>query len=1092
MKKILLGIALIPIFSFAQNPFDLRTNKSKDGKAPTVEAENVDGRNSTKASFFTANEFVKSVASSSQALNYRLLHEPTLGLPNYLFVYNEKQEGGFGINAEVDGNTLDKVLSDLPALFGWDQTCTLSEISRETDELGITHVRYEQLVSGSRVKGGQWILHIQDGLVQSGSGRIYPPQKVVLEKAISAELAEQKAYEHVVSNLHRYVAPSLDAIDRSSKVDEYLDYETSEVLNARLVYTVVIRPTDMHVYRVWVDAVTGDVIKTVDELCEVDGPRSASATDLRGQSRTVKTYQVGSSYYMIDATKSMWTNSQASGFPDNPSGAIWTINANNTQAQSITQVSSNNNTWSDRSSVSAHANAGLAFDYYKNTHNRNSLNGSGGTIISVVNVEDENGAMDNAYWNGQAMFYGNGDVAFKPLAGALDVAGHELTHGVVSNSANLEYEGQSGAINESMADVFGAMMDREDWKMGEDIVKPGVFAGGALRDLQNPHNGTTSNGRGYQPEKMSEYYTGSQDNYGVHINSGIVNRAYYLAATGSGMTVEKAEKIWYRALTQYLTTRSQFLDLRYAVVDATKDLYGATEIAAVKNAFDVVQIYDPNGNSGGGGSTGGSGNDIPTNAGAENIISVDVDASNSNTFYKSSTTPDDYEALTQNTPKRKCSVRDDGQAMYYVSSSNDLRRILLTSPYTESIISNEDWDNVAVSKDGSKLALISTVVDGLIWIYDFNLESFKSFTLYNPTYTEGVDAGNVNYADALEFDNTGQYVLYDAENEITNSSGQNISWWDVGIIRIWDNETDNWGDGKVEKVFTQLPDNVSIGNASFAKNSPHIIAFDYIDGNSGNYSVRTTNLLNGDVETIITQSRLGFPNYSNKDDILIFDAANSTGDDVIGKVELEANKLAIKSGTIASVLIPDAKWGVWYANGSRNLLSDKKDILSFSFPGLSGSPEGVISGSTITIGVPSGTNLASLTPTFTISADAKAEVGSAKQTSGVTAQNFSNDLVYRISAQDETVKNYTVKVNIVASVDDLQRSIHVYPNPTNGVVTIFADVHIESIRCIAISGNEVLKQANDKTFDISTLASGIYFIEIYTAQGKIVKRIQKL
>jgi hypothetical protein len=152
-------------------------------------------------------------------------------------------------------------------------------------------------------------------------------------------------------------------------------------------------------------------------------------------------------------------------------GAVWTISANNTAATTFSHVSSSNNTFSDKSAVSAHCNGGLAFNYFKATHNRNSINGSGGTIISVVNVADSEtgGSMENAYWNGQAMFYGNGGSAFTPLAGALDVAGHELTHGVVSNSANLEYEGQSGAINESMADVFGAMIDRDDWKMGEDL-----------------------------------------------------------------------------------------------------------------------------------------------------------------------------------------------------------------------------------------------------------------------------------------------------------------------------------------------------------------------------------------------------------------------------------------------------------------------------------------------------------------------------------------------------------------------------------------------------------------------------------------------
>src|SRR5574339_493637 len=104
------------------------------------------------------------------------------------------------------------------------------------------------------------------------------------------------------------------------------------------------------------------------------------------------------------------------------------------------------------------------------------------------------------------MFYRNGDVLFKKHKKGLDVAGHEMSHGVIQNTANLEYVGQSGALNESYADVFGAMIDREDWKMGEDVVLASAFPSGALRDLSNPNNGGNSLGDpGWQPKHMNEY-----------------------------------------------------------------------------------------------------------------------------------------------------------------------------------------------------------------------------------------------------------------------------------------------------------------------------------------------------------------------------------------------------------------------------------------------------------------------------------------------------------------------------------------------------------------------------------------------------------
>ena len=776
-----------------------------------------------------------------------------------------------------------------------------------------------------------------------------------------------------------------------------------------------------------------------------------------------------------------------------------------TAAQSFSHVTSANNVWSEKSSVSAHANAGLAFDYFKNTHARNSINGSGGSIISVVNVSDDDGSsLANAYWNGQAMFYGNGGSTFDPLAGALDVAGHELTHGVISNTANLEYEGQSGAINESMADVFGAMIDRDDWKMGEDIVKPGIFPGGALRDLQNPHNGGTSlNSRGYQPENMSEYYTGSQDNFGVHINSGIVNRAFYLTATGTGMSKDKAEDIWYKALKDYLTKRSQFLDLRYACVDAAKAIYnGADEtvaLAAIDNAFDIVQIFDPNGGSTGGGSTGGGtggDSDIPVNPGSENIISFNISTSTATTFERRSNDGSSEFGLSTTLPAKKATVTDDGTVMYYISAANELRRIVLSSPYAESTVSNDDWSSVAVSKDGNRIAAVSTDQDGKIYVYDFITQIWTEFILYNPTYTAGVDAGNVNYADAIEFDNTGQFILYDAQNELTNASGNNITWWDVGVLRVWNNSTNSWGDGKVEKVFSSLPDGVSIGNATYAKNSPFIIAYDYITSNENvadEYKVVGTNLLTGSSADIFANAKLGYPNFSNKDDKIIFDAQTTTGVDVIAVQDLADTKLEPKAGTSPEALILNAQWGVWYANGQRSLLSDKKEMFTFSLPTVEGAPQGVFDGNTITVNVPLGTELAGLIPTFTYSEDALVLVGSTLQVSGVSANSFGSSVTYTVTAQDGSTQDYTVRINIViAGVSEIDQKVSVYPNPVSSLLRIYTTHPVIDVTLCTLDGVQIDAQTRDGIVDMTELSAGVYIVKIHTSKGLIVRRVVKL
>jgi Zn-dependent metalloprotease len=192
------------------------------------------------------------------------------------------------------------------------------------------------------------------------------------------------------------------------------------------------------------------------------------------------------------------------------------------------------------------------------------------------------------------MVYGDGDgVTFIPLSGGLDVIGHEMTHGVDQSTANLNYTYQSGALNESLSDVFGCFVEMygkpnksttDKWNMGEDVYTPGT-SGDALRSLANP--------KLYgQPDNMSGYVNTSSDNGGVHTNSGIPNKAAYLIATNANVGIAKAEQIYYRALTVYLTSSSQFHDERVAVAQAAADLYGAggAEVTAVNSAFTTVGI----------------------------------------------------------------------------------------------------------------------------------------------------------------------------------------------------------------------------------------------------------------------------------------------------------------------------------------------------------------------------------------------------------------------------------------------------------------------------------------------------------------------
>lgn len=789
------------------------------------------------------------------------------------------------------------------------------------DELGFRHIKLQQIYQGIKVYGGQVILHGKNGLVSILNGTYFPTPKL---KNLIPDLSNSQA----INIVKKDVATFTQFIKPSQQKNSLLPYKETEseliiyhfklnISNEKLAWHITIRPNILERWEYFVDAETGEIINKYNNTCS-DGPATANAIDLNGITRTINTYKVGNNYYMINTTKPMYNSGQSS-LPDNPVGAIWTLDANNSNNGEYYHVTSSNNVWNDPASVSAAYNADITYNYYKDTHGRNSIDGNGGTIISIVNVVDENGnSYGNAYWNGSAMFYGNGGNMFKPLAGAKDVGAHEMTHGVIQNTANLEYQYESGAINEAMADIGGSMVDRDNWQIGEKIIPANsqYFPSGTLRDMSNPHNGGSSfNDPAYQPANVSEKYTGSSDNGGVHINSGIINFAYYKIA--EAISKDKAEKLFYRALSVYMTKSSQFIDCRLAFEQSAKDLYGnnSNELNAVSDAFYQVGIGDSG--TGGGGTGSGSPGDIEVNPGQDYILSYDVNSDDPNTLYISSTSGENFIPISTTKLKRKPSLVDNGSWGVMISEDNKMRSISMSGSYEENVISpDEIWDNVAVSKDGNRIAAITTSIDSAIWIYDYGLGYWSKYHLYSPTFTPDVTVDNVLYADAIEWDYTGQYLIFDAYNEMENNDGENIDFWDVGVIRVWDNSSNSWGDGKIEKVFTSLPEGVSIGNPSFSKNSPYIIAFDYYNANDDSYAILGANLETGDVATIYENNTLGFPNYSKLDDIVVF-GTEYNSDEVIGEIAMQSDK--INSAGDAYLLINVAKWPVWYATGDRDL-----------------------------------------------------------------------------------------------------------------------------------------------------------------------------
>lgn len=832
----------------------------------------------------------------------------------------------------------------------------------QTDEQDNYHVRIAQNWKGIPVYGCELIAHSQNRAFVSLNGRFIPSPKL---ESVTPAFSAAAAVELLKNDIGAaQVKTSWSETDLKfiGGVDPYQSalvvYRTEA--GPRLAWHITAHPNLLKRYIYFVDAQTGAILNKYDHTCNVfgpaghvhsaeeevvDGPVTANGTDLLGVSRSFGAWQVGGTFYMEDTSQPMFSSS--SQMPDEPVGAIVTLDAKNTSPAvqnsfDFDFVKSSSLAFNNTNAVSTHWNSIKSYLYYKNKFNRNSIDGSGGNILAFFNVaEDDGSSMENAFWNGAAMWYGNGGSTFKKLARGLDVGGHEMTHGVVEKTANLEYQGESGALNESFADIFGAMIDLGDWQIGEDVMQSGTHT--CLRDLSNPNNGVSSNSPFWQPAHKNQQYNGSADNGGVHINSGIVNKAYFLFATASGVGTDKAEQVYYKALRDYLVKSSQFVDCRAAIIQAANDLYGSPVANAAASAFDQVGIV---GSGGSGGSTGGSNylGQLAVNPGtpfllcvADDLGSFDIADANGNVLGA---------LYNDDNIKSRPSITDDGSTVVFVNETGHI--ILMDISYANGqILTSEpfqisdfpEWRNVAISKNGRFLAAITDFQDNNVYVYDReNGYLSETFSLYNPTYTQGQSTGNVQYADVLEFDYSGSYIMYDAYNKIVSpTTGQSIDYWDIGFVQFWDNGTyANGASPYIEKLFSGLPENTNVGDPSFAKNSPYIIAFDYYEGDDDLNYILGANIETGDNDLIASNiGDYGWPNYNKNDNSLVFHKPSTFGYDIY-KIGLNSTKIQ-PQGT-ATKLVNNHVYGVWYANGNRSLMVEAPELASASLMGLQVSP----------------------------------------------------------------------------------------------------------------------------------------------------------
>lgn len=254
----------------------------------------------------------------------------------------------------------------------------------------------------------------------------------------------------------------------------------------------------------------------------------------------------------------------------------------------------------DQAVDEAYEDLGATWQFFHEVFGRDAIDNEGGALLGTVHYGEE---YQNAFWNGRQMVFGDGDgEIFLSFTRALDVVAHELVHGITERESGLVYYNQPGALNESISDVFGVMVAQyqsgqcareADWSIGRDLLAPGINATG-LRSMSDPGSAYDDPllGQDPQPGHMRDFVETNEDNGGVHINSGIPNRAFYLTATAlGGHSWERAGRIWYATLLDdRLANDAEFADFARLALDNAAALFDNEVQAMVREGWCGVGV----------------------------------------------------------------------------------------------------------------------------------------------------------------------------------------------------------------------------------------------------------------------------------------------------------------------------------------------------------------------------------------------------------------------------------------------------------------------------------------------------------------------
>ncbi len=509
-------------------------------------------------------------------------------------------------------------------------------VNQLQDKQGHVHYRYSLTLDGKKVKFATWILHTYQDKVYSLNGMLHndiPVQPATLSESEALEYAKT----HIGASLYKWEIPAEEAHIKTEQLTRCEADKICHIKNAgdfrkkiaeqklncagnlnndatyfpkgELVYVPLKGSYKAEDYRlawkfdiyahepvsrsiVYVNASSGEIINEDEIIHEADTPGTAETAYSGTQSIVADSF--GGGYRLRESGRGNGINTY-----DMNEGTTYGAAVDFTDADNYWN---NVNADQDEVATDAHWGAEMTYDYFLNEHGRNSIDGAGFTLNSYVHYD--NGFI-NAFWDGSRMTYGDGGGGYSPLT-ALDIAGHEIGHGLCNFTADLVYQDESGALNESFSDIWGACIEEFarpsnwNWLIGEDI-------GSALRSMSNPNAGgdpDTYFGTNWAP-------LGGPDNGGVHTNSGVQNFWFYLltdggsgtndngdsySVTGQGFTT--SSQIAFRNLTVYLTDNSEFADARFYAIQSAIDLFGgcSPEVEATTDAWYAVGVgaaYNP-------------------------------------------------------------------------------------------------------------------------------------------------------------------------------------------------------------------------------------------------------------------------------------------------------------------------------------------------------------------------------------------------------------------------------------------------------------------------------------------------------------------